>query len=73
MREFIDFTLFIIGKVVAAWFGLDLGSHSFGSFLVAAIVVGLFIGCLVIRFRNSGSVSTITRPSSGRSPSRKPR
>ena len=62
MRDFIDFTLLIIEKIVSEWFGLDLGSYSFGSFMVAALVVGLFIGCLVIRFRNSGSVSSITRP-----------
>lgn len=62
MRDFIDFTILIIEEAVGTLFDLSLGSYSFGSFLVAALVVGLFIGCLVIRFRNSGNVSSLTRP-----------
>lgn len=62
MREFIDFSLFVLGKIVSVLFGFNLGSYSFGDFLVAALVVSVFIGSLVIKFRDSGNISSVSRP-----------
>ena len=62
MREFIDFSLFVLGKIVSVLFDFDLGSYSFGAFLVAALVVSVFIGSLVIKFRDSGNISSAYRP-----------
>ena len=50
MRDFIDFCLLILQKIVGCWFGLDLGKYSFGDFLVGILVVSVFISCLVISF-----------------------
>lgn len=62
MRDFIDFSLLILKKMVGCWFGLDLGNYSFGDFLVAVLVVSVFIGSLVISFRRANSAGSVTRP-----------
>lgn len=66
MRELIDFTLYVLQAMVDAWFGLDLGSYSFGDFMVALLVISVFISSLVISFRSYGDpakeVNSIGRP-----------
>ena len=62
MRDFIDFSLLILKKMVGCWFGLDLGNYSFGDFLVAVLVVSVFIGSLVISFRRASSAGAAVRP-----------
>lgn len=62
MREFIDFTLFVLSSLVEVIFSLDIGGYSFGDFCVVALIVSVFISSLVIKFRNSGSVSSVNRP-----------
>lgn len=61
MRDFIDFCLAILGRMVSCLFSLDIGGYSFGSFLVAVVVVSVFVSSLVIRFR-SNDVKAPTRP-----------
>lgn len=61
MRDFIDFCLLILQKIVGCWFGLDLGKYSFGDFLVGILVVSVFISCLVISFRRQDP-SSVSRP-----------
>ena len=55
MRDLMDFCLYILKKLVGVWFGFDLGSYSYGDFLVAVLVVSVFVGSLVISFRRVGS------------------
>lgn len=62
MRDFINFSLSILKKMVGCWFGLDLGSYSFGDFLVGVLVVSVFLGSLVISFRRANSAGSVTRP-----------
>lgn len=61
MRDFIDFCLVILDKLIGCMFSLDMGGYSFGSFLVAVVVISVFVSSLVIRFRSS-DVSSVTRP-----------
>ena len=62
MRDFIDFSLLVLKKMVGCWFGLDLGNYSFGDFLVAVLVVSVFVGSLVISFRRANSAGSVSRP-----------
>lgn len=63
MKEVMDFCLYILQKIVASLFALNLGGYSFGQFLVAVLVVSVFISCLVVSFkRGSGSPASLTRP-----------
>lgn len=63
MREVMDFCLYVLQKMVAVLFGLDIGGYSFGDFLVAVLVVTVFISSLVISFRRSGgSPGSALRP-----------
>ena len=62
MKEFIDFTLSVLGELVSLLFSFDLGGYTLGDFLVVLAIVSVFIGSLVIRFRNAGSVSSVTKP-----------
>lgn len=63
MKEVMDFCLYILQKIVASLFALDLGGYSFGQFLVAVLVVSVFISCLVVSFkRGSGSPASLARP-----------
>ena len=62
MRDFIDFSLLILKKMVGCWFGLDLGSYSFGDFLVGILVISVFVGSLVISFRRANSAGSVARP-----------
>lgn len=63
MGDFFDFCLDILGDLVSALFDLDLGDYSFGDFLVAILVVNVFVSALVISFRRANSnVGGAARP-----------
>lgn len=62
MREFIDFCLYCLGQLVELLFGVDIGGYSYGDFMVAALVVGVFVSSLVISFRKSNSAGSAARP-----------
>ncbi len=62
MREFIDFCLVCLQEFVKLLFSLDIGGYSYGDFMVAALVIGVFVGSLVISFRKSSSAGSAARP-----------
>lgn len=63
MSELFNFCILILESMVSCWFGLDLGGYSFGEFLVAVLVVSVFVSSLVISFRGAaGSPGSVTRP-----------
>ena len=63
MRDLIDFCIFIVSKIAVLLFGSDLGGYSYGDFLVAVLVVSVFVTTLVISFRGAGgSPSSVVRP-----------
>lgn len=63
MRDLIDFTVYVLEKMADLFFGIELGDYSYGSFMVACIVVSVLIGSLVISFRGSGgSAGSAVRP-----------
>lgn len=62
MRDLMDFCIYVLKAMVQSWFGLNLGSYSFGDFLVAALVISVFLSSLVISFRSSASPGREVRP-----------
>lgn len=62
MQELMDFCIYVLKAMVGSWFGLNLGSYSFGDFLVAVLVVSVFLSSLVISFRSSTSPGREARP-----------
>lgn len=63
MMELIDFCMDVLKKIVGSYMGLQLGGYSFGLFLVATSVISVFIGTLVISFKQaSGSPGQIIKP-----------
>ncbi len=63
MSDLFDFCILILQSMVSCWMGLDLGGYSFGEFLVAVLVVSVFVSSLVISFRGSSSrPGSLTRP-----------
>lgn len=62
MRDFIDFCLVCLTEFVELLFSLDIGGYSYGDFMVAALVIGVFVGSLVISFRSSNSAGSAARP-----------
>ena len=58
-----DFCIFIVSQIAVLLFGSDLGGYSYGDFLVAVLVVSVFVTTLVISFRGAGgSLSSVVRP-----------
>lgn len=43
MRDFLEFSLVVFQGLIEAWFDLDIGGYSFGSFLTAVLVISVFI------------------------------
>lgn len=67
MGEFFNFCLTVLSGLVGALFGLDLGGYSFGDFIVALLVVNVFVSSLVISFRRANSnVGSAARPRSSK-------
>lgn len=62
MRDFMEFFIYTFKACIASMFEIDIGGYSFGAFLTAALVVSIFVSTLVIRFRGSNDVSSISRP-----------
>ena len=63
MRDLIDFCIFIVSRIAVLLFGSDLGGYSYGDFLVAVLVVSVFISTLVISFRGlGGNPASAVRP-----------
>lgn len=63
IRDFIDFTLFVLFQLVDLLFSFDLGNgYTLGGFLLVTSVVSVFIGSLVIKFRNAGNPASVARP-----------
>lgn len=62
MRDLMDFCIYVLKAMVKSWFGLSLGSYSFGDFLVASLVISVFLSSLVISFRSSASPGREVRP-----------
>lgn len=63
MRDLIDFCISIVSQIAILLFGSDLGGYSYGDFLVAVLVVSVFISTLVISFRGAGGgLSSVVRP-----------
>lgn len=62
MREFMEFLIYVFTGAISSLFEIDIGGYSFGSFLTAACVVSIFVSTLVIRFRSSSDVSSVSKP-----------
>lgn len=63
MRDLMDFVIYILEQMAVLFFGIELGDYSYGSFLVACIVVSVLIGSLVISFKGAGgSAGSTVRP-----------
>ena len=54
MRDLLDFCINILSYLVQTLFRCSLGGYSYGDFLVAVIVISVFVGTLVISFRWAG-------------------
>lgn len=63
MRDLMDFCIIILSYLVQTLFRCSLGGYSYGDFLVAVIVISVFVGTLVISFRGlGGNPSSAVRP-----------
>lgn len=71
MRDFLEFSLVVFQGLIEAWFDLDIGGYSFGSFLTAVLVISVFISALVVRF-HSNDVQEVTRPPKPKKMKKKP-
>lgn len=54
MRDLMDFCIAVLSYMVQTLFRCSLGGYSYGDFLVAVIVISIFVGTLVISFRWAG-------------------
>lgn len=63
MRDLMDFCINILSYLVQTLFRCSLGGYSYDDFLVAVIVISVFVGTLVISFRGlGGNPSSAVRP-----------
>lgn len=62
MRDFMEFMLYAFNACVSSMFEIDIGGYSYGAALTAICVLSIFVSTLVLRFRSSGDVSSVSKP-----------
>ena len=62
MREFMEFMLHTFSVCVSSLFEIEIGDYSYGHFLTAVCVLSIFVSTLVVRFRSSNDVSSVSKP-----------
>lgn len=62
MRDFMEFMIYTFNTCVASLFEIDIGGYSYGAMLTSVGVLSIFVSTLVLRFRSSNDVSSVSKP-----------
>lgn len=62
MRDFMEFMIYTFTACVSSLFELDIGGYSYGAMLTSICVLSIFVSTLVLRFRSSNDVSSVSKP-----------